>query len=152
MRENLRCFNLIFFLIFSYYIEGTTNAVGAFGADEHLSPDKPNFDYEIIPNESLHNKVKITWKPNVSGQNPGSHFYVQYRKKGESSFVNADPVINEEFSEVGGLEPDTDYEFRVVSVDGLKETPSENKLLRTSDSKCLFPTLISILLIIIIYR
>jgi hypothetical protein len=68
----------------------------------------------------------------VTGGNPGSHFYVQYRKTGEPNFHNTEPTINEEHAEVGGFESDSEYEVRVVSVDGIHETPSKISKVRTS--------------------
>jgi hypothetical protein len=66
--------------------------------------------------------------------NPGSHFFVRYRKKGEPSFVNSHPTINEEYAEVGPLETDEAYEFQVVAVDGEYETPSPSVYVATSDN------------------
>ena len=60
----------------------------------------------------------------VSGGVPGSHFYVEYRKVGMPSYEKSEPQTNFDNTEVGGLEPNTEYEFRVVSVDGSYETPS----------------------------
>lgn len=88
----------------------------------------------MIPDNSVYNKVKIDWKPYVAGGNPGSHFYVQYREVGQPSFTNTDATINEESVEIGALNAESDYEFRVVSVDGKDETPSEVQRIRTSDT------------------
>lgn len=77
--------------------------------------------------------MKVKWQPNFSG-NPGSHFYAQYRKKGEPSWQNSDPQINEEFVEIKGLETGSPYEIRVVSVDGTEETESASQLIETSES------------------
>jgi neuronal cell adhesion molecule len=49
---------------------------------------------------------------------------VQYRKKGEPTFLKTEPQINEDHIIVGSLEPNEEYEFRVVSVDGDYETAS----------------------------
>jgi hypothetical protein len=57
---------------------------------------------------------------------------VQYRKVGEPQFISTDPRINEDFEEIGGLEADSPYEFRVVSVDGKAETVSAVKLIETN--------------------
>lgn len=98
-------------------------------------PDQPSFNYEIAQTEG-YPKAKITWRPNVASpqSNPGSHFYVRYRKKGEPSFINSQATINEEFSEVGPLETDATYEFQVVAVDGDEETPSASTFVTTSDN------------------
>lgn len=113
--------NIFFtFFPFSYYIEQTSGSAIA------AVPDVPYFGIERVPSESGYGKAKVVWHPIYSGS-PGSHFFVQYRKKGEPSFQKTDEQINEDHIEVGGLEPDHEYEFRVVSVDGQHETPSEIK-------------------------
>lgn len=62
--------------------------------------------------------------PQIQG-NPGSHFYVQYRKDMETQFLSSDEELNEDSIVVRGLEPDFTYDFRVVAVDGDQQTPSE---------------------------
>lgn len=61
--------------------------------------------------------VKIVWHPNVEGQ-PGSHFFVQYRRKGETLFAKSDDEFDENFLILRGLEPNQLYEIRAVVVDG----------------------------------
>lgn len=114
---------------YSYYIEQTTNAVGGLTSE----PDIPSFEYQVLTQDNGNPKVKINWRPNIGGH-PGSHFLAQYRRKGESSFTNTEEKINEDFIEVGGLDPNSDYEIRVVSVDGAHQTPSASRIIRTSGS------------------
>lgn len=111
-----------------YYIEQTTG-----GATGGVIPSKPSFDIARVQPDSSYDKIKVTWKPNVGGGNPGSHFFVQHRKKGEPSFVDSPPVINEDTFEVAGLDPNAQYEIRVVSVDGDKNTESEVQYYNTAD-------------------
>lgn len=94
-------------------------------------PDKSNFDYERLASDNSYAKVKVTWRPNISAGNPGSHFYVQYRKVGEPSFEKTNPEVNEDFTSVGGLEPNQKYEFQVVAVDGKHEVPSASQIIET---------------------
>ncbi|CRL00919.1 CLUMA_CG014272, isoform A [Clunio marinus] len=110
-----------------YYIEQTTQASAG------DKPDKASFEIQKVPSDGAYDKVKINWRPNFAGK-PGSHFYVKYREVGQPKYESMDPVISEDFTEVGGLSGNADYEFRVVSVDGKEETESEAKLFSTSDS------------------
>lgn len=107
----------MFLAFFSYYIEQTTAAAGS------AVPDVPYFNIERGNSENGYGKAKLVWQPNYSGV-PGSHFYVQYRKKGKPDFESSKAQISDDTIEVGGLDPDEEYEFRVVSVDGNYETPS----------------------------
>lgn len=65
---------------------------------------------------------------------PGSHFYVKYRVKNQANYLSSEPQINEDNIEIGGLEPNKEYEFRVVAVDGNFETPSAVQIFDTSDT------------------
>jgi neuronal cell adhesion molecule len=112
---------------FSYYIEQTTGLGGG-----GVVPDAPFFNIDRVPSENGLGKAKVTWIPNYSGT-PGSHFLVEYRKKGMPSFERTNPQINEDNVEISGLEPNEDYEFRVVSVDGVNETPSAIQSFETKD-------------------
>jgi hypothetical protein len=115
-------------IIFSrYYIEQKTG-----GESGGTIPSKPSFDIARIQSDSSYDKIKVTWKPNVGG-NPGSHFYVQHRKKGEPKFSDSQHIINEDAYEVSGLDPNEQYEIRVVSVDGENNTPSEVQYYNTAD-------------------
>ena len=69
-------------------------------------------------------RIKVTWKPQVEG-NPGSHFFVQYKKEEETLFLSSDEELNEDSIVIRGLDPDDTYDFRVVAVDGEMQTPSE---------------------------
>ena len=106
---------------YSYYIESKTLVVGA------TKPDTPDFSWENQPTDNGYAKVKINWKPKTDG-NPGSHFYVQHREVGEPKFLETSPQINEDFIELGGLDPEKKYEVRVVSVDGEFNQESAIKL------------------------
>jgi neuronal cell adhesion molecule len=114
----------------SYYIEETTLPKEALVVS---APDPPTLNVDIMPTDNGFAKAVVHWVPNLSGNHPGSHFYVQYRKNGETPFKN-EHIFNQEFDEIGGLDADTNYEFRVVSVDGKFETASPWKTVQTPGS------------------
>ena len=72
--------------------------------------------------------LKVVWHPNFSdNKQPGSHFYVQYRRKGETLYENSAHELSENFIVLRGLEANQLYEIRVVSVDGDFSVPSETE-------------------------
>ena len=68
--------------------------------------------------------IKVVWHPNVDGQ-PGSHFYAQYRRKGETIYIKSEDEFDENFITLRGLEPNQLYEICVVVVDGDYFTASD---------------------------
>ena len=101
-----------------YYTECDTNPQ----APE--APDLPKFKYRVMNPEQGQSRIKVTWQPNING-NPGSHFYVQYKKQHEPQFISTKEELNEDSIVIRGLDPDYVYDFRVVAVDGSYEKPSE---------------------------
>merc|ERR1719251_705938 len=83
----------------------------------------PNFRYTHKTADSGMSRIKVTWQPYVDG-NPGSHFYVQYKKERETQWVKTEDQLNENSIVVKGLDPGQVYSFRVVAVDGAFQTPS----------------------------
>jgi len=103
-----------------YYTECDTNP------QAQTAPSMPNFRYTYLKSEtevSQLPRIKVTWQPFVDG-NPGSHFYVQYRKEKETQWIKTEDQLNENSIVVRGLEPGLTYQFRVVAVDGQFQTPS----------------------------
>ncbi|TRY75568.1 hypothetical protein TCAL_04520 [Tigriopus californicus] len=100
-----------------YYTECDTNPQ----SDE--PPSRPRFKYIIMNAENGFARIKVTWMPHIEG-NPGSHFYVQYKKDMETQFLSSNEELNEDSIVVRGLDPDETYDFRVVAVDGKHQTPS----------------------------
>jgi len=102
-----------------YYTECDTNP------QAQSAPSMPNFRYTHlrIDDENQMSRIKVTWQPFVDG-NPGSHFYVQYRKQKEPLWIKTEDQLNENSIVVKGLDPGHVYEFRVVAVDGAFQTPS----------------------------
>lgn len=69
-------------------------------------------------------EIRVRWFPNNDDQNPGSHFFVKYKRRGESQWLQSAEELNNDTLSIKGLEPDENFEFRVVSVDGLLLTES----------------------------
>jgi len=109
-----------------YYTECDTNPQAT------IAPSMPNFKYTYLRSDNLNQlpRIKVTWQPFVDG-NPGSHFYVQYRKLKETTWVKTEDQLNENSIVVKGLEPGHTYQFRVVAVDGMYETPSRMQDVQT---------------------
>nr|XP_023019782.1 neuroglian [Leptinotarsa decemlineata]XP_023019783.1 neuroglian [Leptinotarsa decemlineata]XP_023019784.1 neuroglian [Leptinotarsa decemlineata] len=108
-----------------HFIERQTKPLGS-----HI-PSKPSFTWEIVK-PGPPSSVKVRWLPNEDG-NTGSHFFVKYRKKGESDHLVTDPEKNEDFLIVPGLEGTTVYEFIVTSVDGQYYKDSDSQEVSTYD-------------------
>jgi len=75
----------------SYFIEQKTRT--------SQRPDIPQFTWETVPVENGYSHVKITWLPNLNG-NPGSHFFVKYKLKGETIFLSTEPEFQSNTIEV----------------------------------------------------
>ncbi|XP_077267327.1 neuroglian isoform X6 [Temnothorax americanus] len=80
-------------------------------------PDIPQFTWETIPVENGYSHVRVIWLPNLNG-NPGSHFFVKYKMKGETIFLKTDPEFQSNTIEVRGLQSGETYVMSVVAVDG----------------------------------
>ncbi|XP_067118775.1 LOW QUALITY PROTEIN: neuroglian-like [Centruroides vittatus] len=109
-----------------YFIELKTNK------ESDIPPDAPNFKWYNLPDEEGKAGVLVTWMPAVEGR-PGSHFYVQYRRKGENQWESTPPEEIKDTTVVRGLELGTLYEMRVVSVDGTYHVPSKIEEIDTGD-------------------
>merc|ERR1711884_519830 len=101
-----------------YYTECDTNRQAV------IPPSRPKFKYIVMTPESGYARIKVTWQPQIEG-NPGSHFYVQYKKRSDTQFLSSEEELNLDSIVIGGLDPEYTYDFRVVAVDGVHETPSE---------------------------
>ena len=101
-----------------YYTECDTNRQAV------IPPSRPKFKYVVMNPESGYARIKVTWQPQIEG-NPGSHFYVQYKKRSDTQFLSSEEELNLDSIVIGGLDPEYTYDFRVVAVDGIHETPSE---------------------------
>jgi receptor-type tyrosine-protein phosphatase zeta len=80
-------------------------------------PDKPG----IGPFDIGENSINITWVPTADGpsNNPGSEFYVEYKKKGsDEPPQKVYPEGDENWVNISGLDTGDHYEFVVVAVNG----------------------------------
>lgn len=114
--------NSVFLPFNSYFIEQKTGQGGSF------PPDRPEFGWELYPSDNGLTQIRVKWLPNFTYNKPGSHFFAKYRIKGTSQWLETDPVIEDDFVVIHGLQPDETYEFAVVSVDGdhLAESSSQH--------------------------
>ncbi len=106
-----------------YYTECDTNF------EATTAPSKPKFKTIVMNPDSRTGqaRIKVTWQPHIeAANNPGSHFYVQYKKVDQIQFKSTQEELNEDSIVVNDLEPDYNYDFRVVAVDGVFETPSDS--------------------------
>ena len=71
-------------------------------------PDRPSLVWSHVPNEdgTEGNNIKVTWLPNTQGR-PGSHFFVQYRRHGESEFSETGQEFYKDSIVLRGLDPGT---------------------------------------------
>ncbi|XP_067001681.1 neuroglian isoform X2 [Anabrus simplex] len=101
-----------------YFIEQRTRGSPA------VMPDIPKFKWSQLPSDNGFATINVVWLPNVEGK-PGSHFFVKYKLKGETTFQETSMEMDEDFIVVRGLKPGEVYEFQVVSVDGDHMAASE---------------------------
>ncbi|XP_013792522.1 neuroglian-like [Limulus polyphemus] len=100
-----------------YYIEATTDE------EPETAPDVPELIWSQLPNEEGKAGIEVTWIPVVDG-NPGSHFFVQYRHKGENQWESTGMEETQDVLVIRGLEQNRLYEIRVITVDGHLQTAS----------------------------
>lgn len=116
-----------------YYIEASTSE------EAESAPDMPEFIWSRLPDEEGKAGVEVTWVPAVEGH-PGSHFYVQYKRKGENQWESTVMEETQDTLAVKGLERSTLYEMRVVAVDGRFQTPSKVEEIETGGLAVAAPT------------
>ncbi|XP_017136257.1 neuroglian isoform X1 [Drosophila miranda] len=108
-----------------HYIEKSTLG------DSNLAPATPSFAWEQLPSDNGQAKFRINWQPSTEGH-AGTHFFTKYRVKGETQWSDAKEEKMTDFQEIAGLDPETAYEFRVVSVDGHYYTESATQEIDTN--------------------
>jgi len=109
-----------------YYTECETNEMAT------VPPSRPRGKYSLLNPSGGYARVKVTWQPQIDGDsNPGSHFYVQYKKETEPMFLDSPEELNKNSVVIRGLDYDLKYLFRVVAVDGALQTPSETETIYT---------------------
>ncbi|XP_015587223.1 neuroglian isoform X2 [Cephus cinctus] len=95
-------------------------------------PDVPQFTWERIPTENGLSSVRITWLPRQTG-NPGSHFFVKYKIKGETITLKTNPEFISNTIEIRGLQSGEVYTMSIVAVDGEYMTESLPQEIETSN-------------------
>ncbi|XP_077547620.1 neuroglian-like [Haemaphysalis longicornis] len=100
-----------------YFVEART------GDPLDRLPDVPDFTWVLLPGGKDKEEVQVTWLPAMKGY-PGSHFYVQYRRKGGETWETSMSEEYEDKITIHGLEKGAVYEIRVVAVDGKHERSS----------------------------
>ena len=73
-----------------YYTECDTNPVAT------KPPAEPRFKKTVMYPNGDRARIKVTWQPDIQSGNPGSHFYVQYRKSGDLHFLTTKEEFNED--------------------------------------------------------
>ena len=51
---------------------------------------------KLCPGTGKYACIKVTWQPYVDGNNPGSHFYVQYKKSMETQYLATQEQLNQD--------------------------------------------------------
>ncbi|XP_065366259.1 neuroglian isoform X2 [Calliphora vicina] len=100
-------------------------------SEDSQAPAMPFFECQQLPSDNGLAKFRVNWKPNTEGH-AGTHFFTEYRIKGETEWNKAPEEKNRDYQEVAGLDPDTVYEFRVVAVDGHFMTESSTQEVDTN--------------------
>ncbi|XP_012258678.2 neuroglian isoform X2 [Athalia rosae] len=100
-----------------YFIERMTRSAIS------VAPEVPQFMWERVPTDNGLANIRVTWLPSQDG-NPGSHFFVKYKLKGETISQETLPEFNEDSTEVRGLTRGEVYVMSIVSVDGEHLTES----------------------------
>ncbi|EDW07901.2 neuroglian isoform X1 [Drosophila mojavensis] len=110
------------------YIEKTTLG------EDVAPPSPPSLAWEQLQSPNGQPTYRISWLPSTDGRS-GSHFFTKYRIKGETEWTTKEPEKSVDYQDIGSLEPDTVYEFRVVSVDGHYHTESATREIDTSSAE-----------------
>lgn len=108
-----------------FFIERQTKMPGSH------EPSKPTFTWDTVK-DGLSASVRVHWLPSEDGK-PGSHFYVKYKKRGETTYLETPPEKDEDFYVVSGLDSGEVYDFKVVSVDGNYNVESDVQEVNTYD-------------------
>lgn len=88
-------------------------------------------EYQQLPTDNGLAKF-LNWKPNTEGH-AGTHFFTEYRIKGENECIKTSEEKNRDFQEIAGLAPNEVYEFRFVAVDGHFMTESSTQEVDIND-------------------
>lgn len=92
-------------------------------SEESVAPTTPGLSIKCISSDSEYAKAKITWHPDFAGK-PGTKFYVTYHKVGETSSLRTDTEWHTDYILLNELEPNQQFDFTIVAVNGDYETSS----------------------------
>lgn len=101
------------------------------GLGTAFPPDVPYFETKSLPTQNGLANFRVRWIPNLDNGKSGSHFFAKYRIKSDSDYLSTDPELDNDYIDVRGLDPDAQYEFKVVAVDGHFMTESETQIVST---------------------
>ncbi|XP_067119925.1 neuroglian-like isoform X2 [Centruroides vittatus] len=107
-----------------YFIETKTNKKA------ESAPDVPDLVWSRLPDVGGKAGIRVTWVPAVDGH-PGSHFFVQYKKKGDTQWESTAIEENQDSVTIHGLELGSLYELKVIAVDGGFQTASKIEEIET---------------------
>lgn len=107
-----------------YFIETKTNKKA------ESAPDVPDLLWARLPDVGGKAGIRVTWVPAVEGH-PGSHFFVQYKKKGDTHWESTALEENQDTVTIHGLELGSLYELKVIAVDGDFHTASKIEEIET---------------------
>ena len=89
-----------------YYTECDTNRQAV------IPPSRPKFKFNVLHSESgRYARIKVTWQPQIEG-NPGSHFYVQYKKEMDTQYKSSEEELNQDSVVVGGKKERKKFFFK----------------------------------------
>lgn len=75
-----------------YFIERSTKPKG------FHKPGVPKFRWEPVRDTKTTSVIRVYWIPSDDGKT-GSHFYVKYKKRGETTYLRTTHEKNEDFQE-----------------------------------------------------
>ncbi|XP_060528924.1 neuroglian-like [Cylas formicarius] len=88
-------------------------------------PTRPPEDMQVVTAEDpCLVKTLIKWIPDVD-HNPGEHFYVKYRIKGDKKYTDTPPETSEDYMILDNFNACKSHEIILVAVDGEYHTESE---------------------------
>ncbi|XP_065166394.1 neuroglian isoform X2 [Atheta coriaria] len=107
-----------------FFIERVTRGSGA------MRPNQPTFSTSRVPSDGGNMvTIRVQWLPDF--ERPGSHFYVKYRRKGDSNYQTTHEEYHDDYTDVAGLEQGETYEMSVVAVDGNYQVESSQQEIDT---------------------
>ncbi|KAJ8955158.1 hypothetical protein NQ318_009051 [Aromia moschata] len=84
----------------------------------------PSPNQWVSTNVSCLVNTLVRWIPDLDN-NPGDHFYVKYRPRGQEEYLKTAPQLEEDYAILVNFNACVNYEIILVAVDGEFETESE---------------------------